>query len=132
MSKQQYKIEHNWYSDIYTIVEIDFDFPRVEDKIRQMVEFWAGWEHKLKVNEGDYLKTFLQQVASWCWSPRQTYNTWALVGWFNEEEGWFPLDGTHGITILQSETIEIEDGEFEVSEVQGVKPAPSPFDKSKK
>ena len=127
--KKQYKVEHNWNSEIYTVVEVDFDFPNVLEMMKEMVEFWSGWENRLGWNDGDYVKTFLQQVASWCWTPRLQYNPWGVRTYFDDREGWVPLDGSNGINILQSETISIEDEDFDVTETEGVTPYPSPFEK---
>lgn len=119
--KKQFKVQHEWHDDMMCIVEIDFDFPNIMQSIQQQVEFWYGWEQKLKRNDGDYVKTFLQQLGSHVQDIAlgTGYNTWGVKEEFNSREGWAPMNGLAGINILHHTRLEFEDQEFEVTETSG-------------
>jgi len=66
------------------------DSPSSKTAIREMVEFWAGWESDLEAANGDYTKCWLTKLARHILyhgsSPR-------------DEEGWYPLNGEHHIWV---------------------------------
>lgn len=41
-------------------MRVQIDEEKTKDAIKEMVEFWCGYEFRLALNEGNYLKTFLQ------------------------------------------------------------------------
>lgn len=63
--KKQYSIEHESHK-FELIVVIDFQHPNTLEAIHSMVDFWVGSEYKVRMNDGDYVKTFLQQLANYC------------------------------------------------------------------
>lgn len=127
--KKQFKVTHNWHNEMSCVIEIDFNQDCVMDKIQEMVEFWSGWENRLSFNDGDYVKTFLKLTAStvqWI-SISDNYNTWGVRFSFTDREGWYPMDGSHGINILTNSRFEWDDDDFEVEEVSGIVAEPHPF-----
>jgi len=100
MAKKMYDIEYGptWWE---CTVVIDHT-PEVDNAIREMVEFWAGWEHHLKDNNGDYTKTFLKNLARDINYIQAEFN-YNLVGvieeYSKEREGWCKMDGSSGIEI---------------------------------
>ena len=128
MALKKYTIK---YPDIYweCEIEIDEDFitptykksdPPVttKDRIKQMVEFWSDWEDRLEDNDGDYTKTFLQQLASRCLEIviSNNYNLFGVIGEFEEAEGWFKMNGSYGITITSVDDFEFQYSEFQIEE----------------
>ncbi|MFD2961313.1 MULTISPECIES: hypothetical protein [Olivibacter] len=92
-----------------------------KDIIKYMVEFWVGWETRLEENEGDYIKTFLQQLARQVLylaieNPR--YNISGIIASFRDLEGWSIPDGSDGIELVSFDRIEIEHERFQVEEVE--------------
>lgn len=73
--------------DIIARVEIT-DSIASQRALREMVEFWAGWENRLEQADGDYMSVWLTMLARYLIlegkAPR-------------DEEGWVPLDGTRHI-----------------------------------
>ena len=60
--------------------------------ILEMVEFWSGWEDRLKRAKGDYTLCWLRMLA----------NQLLLEGRsvaLRDIEGWAPLDGSYGIKL---------------------------------
>lgn len=112
-------------------VEIDPDFIRhinspdgletltVADTIKIMVEFWWDWESRLFYNNGDYTITFLQQLANEILTTiiSNNYNLDGVIYDFNNKEGWCPMDGSHGIKIINADEVDFRDRDFQVSEV---------------
>lgn len=119
--KKQFKVTHGWHQEMSCVVEIYFDFPSTFDRIREMVEFWAGWEKRLSWNHGDYVKTFLQMVGGRVqdMALSEGLDTWCIRSAFAKLEGWYPMDGSEGINILRHSTLVYDCDDFEVQEVSG-------------
>ncbi len=70
--------------------EIEIDHPKADPLIKEMVQFWMGWEKKYKANGNDYTKTWLMMLVK-----RVLHNTPPDP----TDEGWIPLDGSQGIEL---------------------------------
>jgi len=121
--KKQFKVTNNWDDDMNCVIEIDFNHPDVVDKIKNMVEFWSGWEDLLYDNDEDYVKAFLKMTGADIQrvALERDYNTQGVRSAYDDREGWYKMDGTDGITILQHSTIEWDEDDFEIEETSGVK-----------
>ena len=108
-------------------VSIDEEMPLTEhegktittkDAIQQMVEFWTGWESRLDSNEGDYTATFLKQLAKEIFRVACTnrVKVKTIVDEFEGKEGWAPMDGSYGITIISIDTFTFVEEDFSVYE----------------
>jgi hypothetical protein len=89
------------------------------DAIRSMVEFWSGYEGRLRNNEGDYTKTFLQQLSREINIIQiiESYNLTGVIEAFNDREGWFTLDGSSGIWINFIDDVDFAHSDYEIEEV---------------
>ena len=81
------------------IVEIDTELSKIP--IKDMVEFWSDWEYNLALNDGDYIITFLKQLARKIFIIKieTDYNIKGILREIKESEGYYPLDGSHGIKL---------------------------------
>ena len=107
--KKKYHIKHK-IDDWNIVIEIDhnFDMSRkpyidMEDAIQKMVKFWDSWEEDLYEHCGDYTKVLLYNIAKESYietmkNDRSVKNT---IASFNIKEGYTPMDGSYGITILE-------------------------------
>ena len=112
----------------YTVTRDEFMFESIveidEEKalpvIKGMVEFWSDWESRLEFNDGDYIKTFLQQLGQQIFMEMISGNSnlYFVDQRFRDAEGWVPMDGTSGITILSVDINKAEIDEFEIEEIQ--------------
>lgn len=85
-------MHYNLYYDDDWIARIRIDdTDKSHDAIREMVEFWSDWEDRLKAAGGNYTQCWLNQLALQLlyYGPRT-----------ENEEGWIPLDGSFGITLV--------------------------------
>jgi hypothetical protein len=131
MIKKKFRVEFealNWYA----IIEVDeafvpehgFGIPgfTTRDVIKTMVEFWTGWEHELLFNDGDYLKTFLQQLGReivLIQADDSMAGTDTVIGEFKGREGWSRMDGSFGIKILAIQPLDLDPRDFSIEEVEG-------------
>jgi hypothetical protein len=123
---KKYKIE---YPELYweLNVEIDEDFKiegidgisTTREAIKSMVEFWAGWQRQLKENGGDYTITFLKELARTCLYDHigENHNMEGVISYFEDEEGWFAMDGSNGIKITFMDETSFAPSDFAVTEV---------------
>ncbi|RVU01108.1 DUF2528 family protein [Mucilaginibacter limnophilus] len=92
----------------------------MEKTMREMIMHWTGGAGWLKENDGDITKTFLQQLAAEI-QQIQCENNYTLEGVIEEfvnREGWWPMDGSCGVQILEVEDFEFLMNEYEVMEEQ--------------
>jgi hypothetical protein len=87
-----------------------------------MVEFWMGWEFRLKMNDGNYVKTFLQQLAVGAIQTQMinSYNVRGVVREYDSKEGWYPMNGDYGITIIDVGYYKLESSNFEINDYSSI------------
>jgi len=81
-----YDIEY----DFTSIAVVEIDEIASAEPIKEMVEFWSGWEDAVEANNGDYTQTWLKNLAKFIIRNGRPPN---------DEENWVPLDGNHGISL---------------------------------
>jgi hypothetical protein len=88
----------------------------IDRAMQEMIIFWSDGKERLKLNEGDITKTFLQQLArEICFILADyDYSLEGLIEKFNDREGYWPMDGSNGITIMEIDGFDIPSGEFEI------------------
>ena len=84
-----------------------------------MVEFWYGWKNKLSDYKGDYIKTFLRQLSetSYILSISENLTTDGQIKNISTKEGWINLDGSEGIRIVSGFSLDIDDFDFNIEEI---------------
>ncbi len=109
-------------------VEIDFDMEfkvgktetmKTTQAIKEMVEFWSGYLERLSLNKGDYLHTFLKSLAHEVFliQLEGNWNTEGVIDQFENREGWFNMDGSCGINIIDVEGVELSrQGDYDIIE----------------
>lgn len=118
IGKQKFTVEHACGGEI--TVEIDFDYQfkpfrpevkSVKEAIVEMVEFWANWKTDLKENGNDYVKTFLKKLCYkvLCLEVEYQCNESGIIRKINEEEGYYPIDGSVGIKLISVTGIDFEE-----------------------
>ena len=92
--------------DYQPIAEVEINPELAEKPIKQMVEFWSGWEYDLRENDGDYTKTWLKMLANFLLERRREPDL---------DEGWCKLDGSFGIKLLNSWNYEFDEDQLEIT-----------------
>lgn len=93
----KYQIEY----DNWPLATVEIDESKAAEPIKQMVEFWSEWEEKLAEYNGDYTRAWLGMLA------RHILRNAGPPE--KDEEGWYPLDGTHGIKLVKWVAAEHDD-----------------------
>jgi len=101
---------YNIYYHDQWLATILIDKSKSEDSIKEMVQFWGNWEQRLLNNNGNYIKTWINQLISHIIYSGKPPD--------KDDEGWVPLDGLYGITLVNwsryefdEDLVEIEEGE---------------------
>lgn len=87
--------------------------------LEEMVIFWSDGKKRLALNDGDVVKTFLQQLAreiNYIQAVKD-YNLEGVIEEFVNREGWWVMDGSNGITIVDIDDFDFAYNEYEVMEV---------------
>ena len=112
--KNNYKISHP-YLDFSIEVEIDHS-EKVDEYIKQMVQFWTDWEYNLEQEEGDYTKSFLKQLFDEIFGiqANRNHSTNGIISEFKNKEGYCPLEGSYGIKLIHVDTFNLESYELDI------------------
>jgi len=88
------------------------------DAMREQILFWTGGEWRLKRNNGDVVKTYLQQLGREIALivTTERVNLLGVIDNFKDREGWPVMDGGWGVKILFTEDIEFDHDDIEVEE----------------
>lgn len=86
---KKYTLEY----DGIELATVEIDEAKAETLIKEMVEFWMGWQDRLAENDGDYAQTWLKDLARFLIRNQRIPNQWM------EDEGWYPFTEQHGITV---------------------------------
>lgn len=97
--------------------KIEIDTVKAEAVIKEMVEFWTGWEHRLYLNDGDYIKTFLENLAQVIIRDSIEWNLQGVRRAFENREGWCKMDGTEGIKIIYIDRWTFDEDDFLITEI---------------
>lgn len=82
-------------------VEIDHSFENIDVNINNMVQFWANTVEDLERENGDYLKCWLKILLDEILHNGVGDSLQRQLEYFQDCEGFYPLDGTYGIRLLQ-------------------------------
>jgi hypothetical protein len=87
--------------------------------MKEMVLFWMGGKSRLKENDDDIAKTYLQQLGREILIilTEQDLNVHGVISEFENREGWSKLDGSFGIKLLDVDNVDIAHDEFEIEEL---------------
>lgn len=117
MSIRIFKLSH---SETYWdgAVEIDTGNVAATEAMKETVEFWSDWQYRLNENGGDYVRTFLKMLGQKLVLMQLGfgYNLSGIIKEMAKEEGWPPLDGTYGITLVRCDDAEISEDDIFISE----------------
>jgi hypothetical protein len=97
--------------------EVEIDEELAKEPIKEIVEYWAGWQKWLKINDGDYTKTFLEDLGRILVRLSISLTLEGILGHFETREGYCPLDGTCGIKIISVDEF-VFDLEYTVTELK--------------
>ena len=82
---------HEIEYDSMPLATVEIDESKAAEPIKEMVEFWSGGEERLRRAKGDHTKAWLMQLALFILNNGKPPE--------KDDEGWYPLDGTHGIKL---------------------------------
>jgi hypothetical protein len=95
--------------DLEPLVEVHItDRALADPVIREMVHFWSDDAYRLSEAKGDYTEAFLGYVARFCCRENRVPG--------KGDEGWYPLDGAHGIEAVEFYPVDLlDEGLIEIS-----------------
>lgn len=109
--KKRYTISYDWTFDL--VVTIDHDV-LTDEKLHEINNFWSGAKQRLGRAGGDICKAVLTMLALQAF--RMTVTDLGPEGRLlrGEEEGWPPLDGSHGIQLISLDYFEFDEDEITI------------------
>jgi hypothetical protein len=102
--------KYDLYFDSNLIARVEINEEKSKMAIQEMVEFWMGWKDKLEENDGDYIQTWLKQLVIYIVRMGSSPSN---------QEGWYPLDGSHGIKLEKWSRYIPDDRLIEIEEAEG-------------
>jgi hypothetical protein len=113
MTIKRYTVSYSWTYDM--VVDVDHAV-MTDEKLHEINNFWSNADWRLQRARGDVLKAVLRMLALTAF--RMTITDLDPEGRLREgtEEGWPPLDGSHGITLVSLDYFELDDDEISIKE----------------
>lgn len=106
-------MKYNCQYDWELICELEIDEEKATPYIKEMVEFWYGWEAKLKLNNGNYIETWLKMLTRFIVFNKR------LPG---DTEGWYDIEKeNYGIKLLFWTYPDLDDSNISVEVVKEIK-----------
>jgi len=123
IGKQLFKIEDE--DQTFNMkIEIDFGFTRegqnMESILKEQVLFWPNGARDIEINDGDYVKTYLEYMASEVKPVSRYWHIIIVKRTIKDIEGYYPINGEWGITLIQCSHDE-EDINFIITSLEGDK-----------
>lgn len=121
LKPDKYKVE---YPDLSWSCVIEIDLMHINklgttvDAIKEMVKFWTGWSDRLKLNDNDWVKTFIQQLGRevlFILFEHPHLNIDGVIKAFEDREGYCPMNGKYGIKIIDLDAVLLDHLEFNVT-----------------
>lgn len=113
MEPLTYTIESNDDHYIECKVKITHT-PETDALIKEQVEFWMGWEGRVK--KKGYTNVFLQNLTKMAYVFSRDYSLNGIIRRIGESEGWYPVDGSVGIELLEFEYESPDWDELQISQ----------------
>ena len=96
---------HQIQYDGITLATVEIDAEKAEAPIKEMVEFWSSAEDDLQEAKGDYTVAWLRRLGRFIVRNNRPPQ---------DDEGWYPFDGNHGIKLVSWDAWEADDDLFSV------------------
>lgn len=117
MAIKRYKLE---YSSAFKVV-VDIDDEKCNEAfLHQINGFWGGDDDRLFDADDDVLTAVLRMLV--VMAAQESIEYWLSVETqlrTKPLEGWPPLDGSYGITLISASRFEFDDSEISISCMKG-------------
>lgn len=108
------KITHDWWDATLEIQES----PETLEAMKEQLLFWMSGEDMIEAAGGDIEKAYLKMLAVELIHTSIEWNIEGVKSQFEEKEGWAPLDGTKGVTLIRIDSWEFSEDDFFICEVE--------------
>tara|TARA_R110002072_G_scaffold299355_1_gene474683 strand:+ start:379 stop:744 length:366 start_codon:yes stop_codon:yes gene_type:complete len=107
------KVTFDWWEMLVEINPCDKTLAGMKEQLL----FWTGGEGCIDAEDGDIESAFLKMLAAEILPLSQEYNLRGINNYFNEAEGWLPVDGTFGVKVIDLSAWEFMRHEMDVDEI---------------
>lgn len=105
------KISYEWWE---AVVEIADD---AEGSMKEQLLFWLGGQEMIDDADGDVELAYLRMLGRELVRESMDLTLPGILKEWETREGWAPLDGSCGVTLVSMDTWEFHDDDFSVSEI---------------
>ena len=95
-----------WGKKTYTLDEV----------LKSSLEFFSRGPELIEDADGDLCKAYAMLIGPKIVLESMEWNLNGIIRHFDNEEGYLKLDGTNGVTLIRSDSFEIED-EFSTEDI---------------
>lgn len=107
------KIEFDWW-EADVLIE---DTPETLEKMKEQLLFWMGGQQWIDDEDGDVEMAYLKMLTRTILPLSMDYNLFGIVEKISDREGWYPIDGTHGVKLISCDSWYFESGNIHISTV---------------
>ena len=88
----------------------------LDDNLRESLEFFSAGKDAIKEANGDLCNAYARFISRTIMKDSMDHTLAGIIELFNGYEGYLPLDGSSGVTLVRMADFEIED-EFDTEEL---------------
>ncbi|KAB7728153.1 DUF2528 family protein [Rudanella paleaurantiibacter] len=116
MGKRRFRLDYEWKWE--ALLEIDEE--KAASTLKEVVEFWYGWESVLNKFKGDYAQAFCWYIGPLLLEKSGDSGLdWIREESFKNEEGYcMTLNGENGIELISIDDWTVDHDDFEINEVR--------------
>ena len=87
------------------------------EMVQMSLDFFTGGQEAIEDSDGDICIAYAKFIGQKVVRESMDWNLKGIISAFNDAEGYLTLDGTNGVTLIRSDTFEIEE-EFSAEEIK--------------
>lgn len=112
MNKKQITVTYDGWEARFEVNAV----PKTLEAMEEAVRFWVCGDERLEQSEGDVMQAYFKLLCQEMIVESIELNKVGMLRHFKEAEGWFPLDGSKGVTLLDVSGFKFEPAFFNVVE----------------
>lgn len=114
MAKKRVEISFEWWC---ATIEID-ESESTMATMKEQLLFWSGGQDRIDRHGGDIEKAYLKMLASHMIFESINCTQEGVAIAFDDEEGWYPIRGKNGVNLINCDSWEFSDEDFDIKQLR--------------
>ena len=98
--KVRINLTFDWWEAVVEVERCD----KTTEKMKAQLLFWMNGQHRIDEEKGDIEKAYLKMLTQQLIYLSMEFNTFGIKEEMADMEGWYSIDGKHGVKLLTADT----------------------------